>query len=193
MITGMHFLLLFSVDIAAMVSCFRVRASACECLVSLASNMTLDENLLLAHIKKKSELLFSHLRCSNTAFSFAGITHMLSKKVVLPPIGMEHIIWHLLGGLRYMHSFAHSHNGLLSFHYVCDHFPSSSEKPLFQRGCLEALHLLSLRFPPSALPEQWGCLNDPFTHIEMMNQLLKSSRLAWMVQSKNAHFYILPN
>lgn len=88
--------------------CFvrRVRASACECLVSLASNMTLDENLLLAHVKKKSELLFSHLRCSNMAFTctFSGITHMLEKKVVLPPIGIEHIIWHLLSGLRYAHS-----------------------------------------------------------------------------------------
>lgn len=142
--------------------------------------MTLDENLLLAHVKMKSELLYSHLRCSSMEFTFAGITHMLSKTTVLPPIGIEHIIFYLLSGLRYF-----THKNCHLFHYnVADVLSSSSERPLFQRGCLEALHLLSISFPPTALPEQWGCLNSPFTMIELMNQLLKSSRLAWIVQSK---------
>ena len=68
--------------------------------MSLASNMTVEENLLLAHVKKESESLFSHLCCTNVVFIFSDATHMLSKKVVLPPVGIEHIIWHLLGGLR---------------------------------------------------------------------------------------------
>ena len=41
-----------------------------------------------------------------------------------------------------------------------------------------------MKFPPTSLPEQWGSLEHSFTLIEVMDQLLKSSRLSWMVQSK---------
>lgn len=49
-------------------------------------------------------------------------------------------------------------------------------------GCLEALHLLSTRYPPVCVPSEWECSQQPFTVIEIFSELIKSSRLAWGVQ-----------
>ena len=59
---------------------------------------------------------------------------------------------------------------------------SSSTDLTLQNGCLEALHVLSIHYPPASLPAQWGCLNPPFTIMEIVFQLMESSRLAWGIQ-----------
>ncbi len=73
---------------------------ACECLVSLASTLILDGNTLLAHVKIKFEELFSHLYSTTIEFSFAGIADTLIKEAISPPIGLNHIVWFLMGSLR---------------------------------------------------------------------------------------------
>ena len=75
---------------------------ACECLISLASCMTLDSNSLLSHIKMESAILYSHLNSTSIEFSFAGIADTLVKQIILPPIGLDHILWYLFGCLRYV-------------------------------------------------------------------------------------------
>lgn len=77
---------------------------ACECLVSLASSLALNGNSLLAHVKFKSAELFSHLHSTSIEFSFAGIADTLVKQPILPPMGLEYILWFLQGSLRYVHS-----------------------------------------------------------------------------------------
>lgn len=73
---------------------------ACECLVSLASSLTVDGSPLLAHLKRKSGKLFAHFLSTNIEFSFAGIADTLVKATILPPIGLNHILWFLLGSIR---------------------------------------------------------------------------------------------
>ena len=75
---------------------------ACECLVSLASTLIFDTNMLLAHINVKFEELFAHLHSTTIELSFAGIADTLVKKAVSPPIGLNHILWFLLGSIRYI-------------------------------------------------------------------------------------------
>lgn len=53
---------------------------------------------------------------------------------------------------------------------------------MLQKGCLEALHSLSMHYPPASLPDQWECSKHPFTVVEVLLELLQSSRLAWGVQ-----------
>lgn len=53
---------------------------------------------------------------------------------------------------------------------------------VLQKGCLEALHMLSIHYPPASLADQWGCNSQPCTIIKILLQLLESSRLAWGVQ-----------
>ncbi len=77
----------------------RVRSMACECLVSLVSKLTLDGNPLLAHLKRNTRL-FSHLYLTEIEFSFAGVTDTLVKQNILPPIGLDHILWYLMGYVR---------------------------------------------------------------------------------------------
>ena len=61
---------------------------------------------------------------------------------------------------------------------------SSSANLNLQLGCLEALHLLSVRYPPASVPAEWDCVQPPFSLIEVLSELLKSSRLAWGVQGQ---------
>ncbi len=58
---------------------------------------------------------------------------------------------------------------------------------MLQKGCLEALHLLSTHYPPTSLPLQWGCTNQPCPLIVILYQLLDSCRLAWGVQGIRIH------
>lgn len=51
-----------------------------------------------------------------------------------------------------------------------------------QKGCLEALHQLSTYYPPASLPTQWGCSQQPCTIIEILLELLESSRIPWGIQ-----------
>lgn len=53
---------------------------------------------------------------------------------------------------------------------------------MVQRGSLEALHLLSIHYPPASLPTQWGCSQQPYTIVEILLDLLESSQLGWSVQ-----------
>jgi hypothetical protein len=69
---------------------------ACECLVSLASTLTLEGNPVLAHLKTKSGQMFSHFLSTSIEFSFAGIADTLAKPTVAPPIGLEYVLWFLL-------------------------------------------------------------------------------------------------
>ena len=78
----------------------RVRAMACECLVSLASSLTLDGNSLLAHTKIQSAKLFSHCLSTSIEFSFAGIAETLVRPAIPPPIGLDHVLWFLQFSLR---------------------------------------------------------------------------------------------
>lgn len=87
----------------------RVRGMACECVVSLASSLVLDGNPLLAHVKLKSAELFSQLHSTNIEFSFAGIADTLVKQSIPPPIGLDHMLWFLLGSLRYLVKFSMSY------------------------------------------------------------------------------------
>lgn len=89
-----------SVSAPDVCSHLRVRAMACECLVSLASTLILDGNTLFAHANIKLEELFSHLKSTTIEFSFAGIADTLVKQSVSPPVGLNHIIWFLVGSLR---------------------------------------------------------------------------------------------
>lgn len=73
---------------------------ACECLVSLASTLIFDKNMLLAHVNIKFEELFTHLHSTTIELSFAGIADTLTKQTVSPPIGLSHILWFLLGSVR---------------------------------------------------------------------------------------------
>lgn len=73
---------------------------ACECLVSLASTLTLDGNPLLAHLKTKSGHMFSHFLSTSIDFSFAGIADSLVKPTISPPIGLDHVLWFLLWSVR---------------------------------------------------------------------------------------------
>lgn len=66
---------------------------------------------------------------------------------------------------------------------------SSSANMTLQMGCLEALHLLCTRYPPASVPTQWDCSKQPFTMIEILSELLKSSRLAWGVQGLEYNAY----
>lgn len=62
--------------------------------------------------------------------------------------------------------------------------PSSSLDQTLQRGCLEALHKLSLQYPPLSLPEEWGCAHYPCTILATVQPLLESSRLTWGIQGE---------
>lgn len=73
---------------------------ACHCLASLASSLSLHENPLLAHVKVKSSELFFHLHSTNIEISFAGIADTLVKEPILPPIGLNYILWLIVGSLR---------------------------------------------------------------------------------------------
>lgn len=73
---------------------------ACHCLASLASNLSLHEDSLLAQVTVKSPELFFHLHFTSIGFSFAGIADTLVKEPILPPIGLNHILWLILGSLR---------------------------------------------------------------------------------------------
>lgn len=77
-----------------------MRNAACECLVNLASCLKLDETSLVPHLKVISEELFSHLNISAMNFSFAGLADTLAKKAITLPIGLDHILCFLLGGIR---------------------------------------------------------------------------------------------
>lgn len=73
---------------------------ACECLVSLASSLTLEGNSLLAHAKIQSAELFSHYLSTSIEFSFAGIAETLVRPTIPPPIGLDHVLWFLQFSLR---------------------------------------------------------------------------------------------
>lgn len=53
---------------------------------------------------------------------------------------------------------------------------------MIQRGCLEALHVLSIHYPPASLPSQWGCSKQPSSIVRILHELLETSRLGWGVQ-----------
>lgn len=78
----------------------RVRSMACECLVSLASTLTVDGNPLLAHLKIESGSLFSHFLSTRIEFSVSGIADTLIKPTILPPIGLGHVLWFLQLSVR---------------------------------------------------------------------------------------------
>ena len=67
-------------------------------------------------------------------------------------------------------------------HYHCVALLSSSESRPQQRGCLEALHLLCQAFPPSSVPEWWGCQHGIPSLLTTSLSLLTASHLAWSVQ-----------
>lgn len=71
---------------------------ACHCLASLASSLYLQEDSLLAHVKIKSHELFFHLHSTSIGFSFAGIANALEQ--ISPPVGLNYILWLILGSLR---------------------------------------------------------------------------------------------
>lgn len=58
---------------------------------------------------------------------------------------------------------------------------------MIQRGCLEALHVLSIHYPPASLPYQWGCSKQPSSVVRILHDLLESSRLGWGVQGMYVH------
>ena len=51
-----------------------------------------------------------------------------------------------------------------------------------QKGCLEALHLLSYHYPPATMPDVWGCLDKPYSILTVLLQLLTSSKIVWGIQ-----------
>lgn len=63
---------------------------------------------------------------------------------------------------------------------------SSSVDPNLQRGCLEALHCLSLHYPPPSLPHLWGCVQSTCTLLAILQELLNCSRLAWGIQGTHS-------
>lgn len=154
---------------------FRVRSMACQCLVLIAPNLSLEGNALLSHAKLKSSELFSHLNSTSIELSFAGIADTLVKESVSSPMGLSLILWFIYGSLRYVRSTS------CLFIFINIHFSSSTNLTL-QMGCLEALHLLCLHYPPPCVPSQWKCSTPPFTPIQILFDLLNSSRLAWSVQ-----------
>ena len=77
----------------------RVRSVSCECLVSLVRTFTQDENLELVNAKKESLQLFFRLDMANWSFGFNSITYKTSETMILPPLGLDCILWYLQAGL----------------------------------------------------------------------------------------------
>ena len=67
---------------------------------------------------------------------------------------------------------------------VCDWSCRSTIDHKLQRGCLEAFHLLAHHYPPPSMPDMWGCLEKPCSILNVLLQLLTSSRIVWGIQGK---------
>ena len=77
----------------------------------------------------------------------------------------------------------HANFSLIPLHPI---WPSSSVDPNLQRGCLEALHCLSLHYPPPSLPHLWGCVQSTCTLLAILQEVLNCSRLAWGIQGTHS-------
>ena len=75
--------------------------AACETLVSLAPCLQLTSQPLLACAQWEASRLFSHLHSTTIQLSLAGIADSTAKIRPLSPMGLEHLLWFLLGNIRY--------------------------------------------------------------------------------------------
>lgn len=78
----------------------RVRAAACQCLVQLAPNLDPRQDRVLSLAKYHSSSLFLHLHSSVRQLSLASIGDTMEKHSPKPPLGLEHLIWFLVGKIR---------------------------------------------------------------------------------------------
>lgn len=79
---------------------FRVRTAACEALVSVASCLQLTGQPLLGYAQWEASYLFSHLHSKTIQLSLAGIADSAAKALPRSPMGLEHLLWFLLGNVR---------------------------------------------------------------------------------------------
>ena len=93
---------------------FRVRTAACEALVSVASCLQLTGQPLLGYAQWEASHLFSHLHSKTIQLSLAGIADSAAKALPRSPMGLEHLLWFLLGNIRYAF-----HLGLVQSTYLC--------------------------------------------------------------------------
>ena len=84
---------------------YRVRTAACEALVSVASCLQLTGQPLLGYAQWEGSHLFSHLHSKTIQLSLAGIADSAAKALPRSPMGLEHLLWFLLGNIRYAFHF----------------------------------------------------------------------------------------
>ena len=83
---------------------FRVRCAACDCLVCMAPTLQLSGGEpLLASAQWHASQLFSHLHSSTTQLSLAGIADSMAKLRPLAPMGLEYMLWFLLGNVGFVY------------------------------------------------------------------------------------------
>lgn len=140
----------------------RVRGAACEALVRLVPRLKLTSHRELAHARRESARVFSHLLPSHAQLTMAGIQDTKSKHRPEHPLCLDEVLDHLV-----------------------NHLSSSLDQTL-QKGCLEALHSLVSHYPPATLPWAWGCEGArgkrTCTALQLSLSLLTGSKLGWSIQ-----------
>ncbi|KAL5499651.1 hypothetical protein EMCRGX_G011104 [Ephydatia muelleri] len=140
----------------------RVRGAACEALVRLVPRLKLTSRRELAHARRESARVFSHLLPSHAQLTMAGIQDTKSKHRPEHPLCLDEVLDHLV-----------------------NHLSSSLDQTL-QKGCLEALHSLVSHYPPATLPWAWGCEGArgkrTCTALQLSLSLLTGSKLGWSIQ-----------
>lgn len=82
-----------------------MRTAACEAIVSVASCLQLTGQPLLGYAQWEGSHLFSHLHSKTIQLSLAGIADSTAKALPRSPMGLEHLLWFLLGNIRYAFHF----------------------------------------------------------------------------------------
>lgn len=79
----------------------RVRTAAAEAMVTLAACLQMTSQPLLAHAHWEASRTFAHLLCPSQQLSLASIGDATPKSRPSTPLGLQHMLWFLLGNVRY--------------------------------------------------------------------------------------------